>query len=384
MTLLPDTREGQLSQLLGSTVEQLDIAPEAFAAAESCYLDLGDHLSDDVSAQVYVQGSFLLGTVVRPHHRQGEYDLDLVCRLDIDKTSITQAELKERVGDALESYADDHDGLRCESPAELTEGRRSWCLHYGAFHMDVLPAIPNPESASPTAIQLTDRNLRLWQHSDPLAYVEWFRAQCAKEFAEERAVLAKAYGSVDDVPKHRVRTPLHRVVQVLKRHRDIHFEHDPDDRPPSSLITTLAGLAYEGERDLATATIAAVQRMPALVERRNGRFWIENPVCPDENFADKWNEYELRRRKFERWLETVERDLEDALYETKGAIAVHQRVAKALGDHPVQAALKSLGAQTSRARENGAVRFGTGGLLTTTAAAPAVPKHRFFGGDSPR
>jgi len=383
MTILADNWEAQISQLIGTTIEKLDITDEAFAAAESCYLDLGDHLST-ASAEVYVQGSFMLGTVVRPHHRAGEYDLDLVSRLEVPKTATTQQALKDKVGALLDDYLEEHDGAVCESPAEVTEGRRSWCLHYDNFHMDILPAIPDADSPSETAIQLTDRNLRNWQQSDPLAYVEWFRTQCAKQFAEERALLAKSYGSVDAVPKHRVRTPLHRVVQILKRHRDIYFENDLDDRPPSSLITTLAGRAYKGETDLVAATIGAVQRMPEHVENRSGQYWVENPACEGENFADKWNEYQNRRLKFENWRAAVERDLTGLLLETKGAVALHQRVAKAFGNAPVEEALKTLGTQTNLARENGNVHFATGGLLTTTVTATAVPTHRFFGGDTAR
>jgi hypothetical protein len=383
MTILAQTQEEQISQLIGTTIEQLDITDAAFDAAERCYHDLGAHLSD-ANAEVYVQGSFLLGTVVRPHHRDGEYDLDLVSKLDVAKASITQQELKDRIGVLLTNYHDLHDGGACESPTEVTEGRRSWCLHYNAFHMDVLPAIPDTSSTSGSAIELTDRNLRLWQKSDPLAYVEWFREQCAKQFEEQRVVLSKSYGSVDAVPKHRVRTPLHRVVQILKRHRDIYFADDLDDRPPSSLITTLAGRSFQGEKDLLAATMGAVQRMPDHVDKRNGEYWVENPACTGENFADKWNDYEVRRLKFEAWRAAVEQDLTGFQLETKGAVALHQRIAKAFGNGPVEEAVKVLGARTNLARENGNVHFATGGLLTTTVTATAVPSHRFFGGETAR
>ncbi len=383
MTILASTQNEQISQLIGTTIEQLDITDAAFGAAERCYHDLGAHLSD-ANAEVYVQGSFLLGTVVRPHHRDGEYDLDLVSKLDVAKTSITQQELKDRIGALLNDYHDEHDGEACESPNEISEGRRSWCLHYSDFHMDVLPAIPDVASASDTSIELTDRNLRLWQRSDPLAYVDWFRGQCAKQFEEQRVLLSKSYGSVDAVPKHRVRTPLHRVVQILKRHRDIYFADDLDDRPPSSLITTLAGRSYKGEQDLLAATMGAVQRMPDHVEKRNGDYWVENPACAGENFADKWNDYEVRRLKFEGWRAAVEHDLTGFLEETNGAVALHQRIAKAFGNAPVEEAVKVLGARTNLARENGNVHFATGGLLTTAVTATAVPNHRFFGGETAR
>ncbi|MGW6659636.1 hypothetical protein [Rhodococcus sp. NPDC055024] len=190
-------------------------------------------------------------------------------------------------------------------------------------------------------------------------------------------MLASSYGAVDAVPKHRVRTPLHRVVQILNRHRGIYFADDFDDRPPSSLITTLAGQAYEGEIDLVEATMNAVQRMPEHIEKRDGRYWVENPACRGENFADKWNEYENRRLKFEGWRAAVERDLTDFLLETKGRVALHHRVAKVFGNGPVEEALKTLGARTSVVRENGNVHFTTGGLLTTATPATAVPTHRF-------
>jgi hypothetical protein len=328
--------------------------------------------------------SFLLGTVVRPQHRDGEYDLDLVSKLDVAKTAISQQELKDRIGGLLADYHDEHDGESCESPNEVSEGRRSWCLHYNEFHMDVLPCIPDAAAASDTAIELTDSNLRLWQKSDPLAYVNWFRGQCAKQFEEQRVMLSKSYGSVDAVPKHRVRTPLHRVVQILKRHRDIYFADDLGDRPPSSLITTLAGRSYNGEQDLLTATMGAVQRMPDHVEKRNSEYWVENPACAGENFADKWNDYEVRRLKFEAWRAAVEQDLTGFLEETNGAVALHQRIAKALGNAPVEEAVKVLGARTNLARENGNVHFATGGLLTTAVTATAIPNHRFFGGETAR
>ena len=48
--------------------------------------------------------------------------------------------------------------------------------------------------------------------------------------------------------------------------------------------------------------------MPAFIEERNGAWWVQNPVDPDENFADKWNQYPERRKAFTRWLVKVEED----------------------------------------------------------------------------
>jgi hypothetical protein len=379
-SFLPTTADEQISQLLGCTVEQLDITVDDFLAAEQRYQDVAKHLADE-GADIYVQGSFMLGTVISPYGRFGEYDLDLVCHSPIAKTSITQKDLKDRVGGHLADYLEDAEPIDDELP-ELDESRRCWTLAYRRFHMDVLPAIPDTDSASGTAILLTDKQLRLWQHSNPKAYVAWFRRQCAQQFDLERKALAKAAaGTVDDVPTWRVRTPLHRVVQILKRHRDVHFGSS-DARTPSSLITTLAARSYYGETDLLNAAMSVVQRMPGLVEVRNGNYWVENPVCEGENFADKWNEYPERRVAFRAWLAQVEKDLEAAAAETSGARAVHQRLEKAFGVEPVRKAVGVLGQRTRTARESGRLRMTTTGALTSGAGA-AVPNHRFFGGPAP-
>ncbi|MDP9164765.1 MAG: nucleotidyltransferase [Actinomycetota bacterium] len=377
MTLMPDTPNTALEQLLGSTIDQLDISAADYQAAHDRYTDVGEHLRDE-GGHIYVQGSILLGTVVAPHHRRGEYDLDLVCRFDIARESTTQAELKERVGSLLQDYIDEGNAVDGELP-ELSQGRRSWKLGYQRFHMDVLPAIPNDRSPSPTGICLTDQQLRHWQESDPMAYATWFRGRCQAQFDLERKELAKAAGSLAPVPDWQVRTPLHRTVQILKRHRDLHFDTDLDDRPPSSLITTLAGLAYAGQSGLVVATLEAVQRMGQNIENRDGTYWVENPVCPGENFADKWNDYPLRRVKFLHWLAAVEEDLEGLLHERNGAPAVHQRLGRAFGTDVVTKALQQIGTETRNLGDGGRLRVTSAGVLSTSVGVASQPK-KFFGG----
>jgi hypothetical protein len=378
---LPTTRGQELSELIGCTIEQLDISVDDFQAAEQRYLDLAKHLADK-GADVYVQGSFLLGTVIAPYGRWGEYDLDLVCLWNIAKRSITQQQLKDRTGEHLDEYMEETEGVDGEVPKDCTDSRRAWTLHYDRFHLDVLPAIPDAAAWSDTAIELTDKRLRNWQKSDPLAYIEWFRRRCAPQFlAERKALAAAAGGTVDDVPAWRVRTPLHRVVQVLKRHRDLHFRDDVDDKPPSMLITTLAALAYNGQQDLLTALREVVRDMPEFIESRNGVYWVPSPVC-GENYADKWADYPQRRRKFERWLKQVATDLDGLLAETGGRVAVHERMRKMFGSTPVDKAAGVLTGRTRDLREAGKLKVTTAGLLTTGAGVPAR-NHAFFGGRAP-
>ncbi len=177
----------------------------------------------------------------------------------------------------------------------IEERRRCWTLDYSdeGFHLDVLPTIADVEHP-PTGILLTDREHRWWQHSNPIGYVEWFKHRCEmKSYLAEAAM--KRHVNVADVPEWEIRTAPQRTVQVLKWHCMLRFAKDPDNRPPSILITTLAARTYNSERDLFTATSNVLSRMLAFVENRKGTWWVPNPAHEEENFTDKWNEYPERR-----------------------------------------------------------------------------------------
>jgi hypothetical protein len=98
-----DTVEEMLSMLLRGAVETLDISPELQQLAVERYEEVGSWLADEGGDRwrVYPQGSFRLGTVVRPATRGGEFDIDLVCWYGITKQSTTQEALKQTVGDML-------------------------------------------------------------------------------------------------------------------------------------------------------------------------------------------------------------------------------------------------------------------------------------------
>lgn len=83
--------------------------------------------------EIYPQGSFRLGTVVRPISDENEYDIDLVCRLNTGKEQITQKVLKRVIGERLKK--------RDDLAKILKPSRRCWKLDYPdekqmpCFHM---------------------------------------------------------------------------------------------------------------------------------------------------------------------------------------------------------------------------------------------------------
>ena len=320
-------RRNEFRQFLQGLAESLDISETQYEAAVKHYEAVGDWLNKEDSPisvhspQIFPQGSFRLGTMIKPINDGDEYDIDLVCEMKtLSKDRVTQKQLKEMVGDRLKA----NERYR----KMLEEGNRCWTLQYAdsaRFHMDILPAIPDNEingiakmigaNLAASAILITDKDLRQWQSSNPIGYAEWFKDRMRVQFDANRMLLAESLrASVEDVPEYKVKTPLQRSIQILKRHRDIMFENDQDDRPISIIISTLAARTYNNEADLLDALQIIVSKMPSLIERDGkGNAFVANPVNPLENFADKWEKYPQRETKFRHWLKQVRADLDAAL-----------------------------------------------------------------------
>lgn len=377
-----DSAEELLSALLLGAVEELDIPPYLYTTAEQRFCDVGAWLSEHVgtgpSWDIYPQGSFRLGTVVRPVVRRDEYDIDLVCLRHVAKESITQERLKSDVGGVLALYVAKRRGVS-GGPTGLSAGKRCWTLSYPGFHMDVLPSIPDPDSRG-SGILITDRDLRSWQYSDPIGYAAWFHGRMAVEFAEKRAEMAavRKAAQVEDVPEWEVKTTLQREVQVFKRHRDLYFANDLDSRPPSILITTLAAHAYRGAGNLFTSVQEAARLMPTFIEETSTGWRVENPVQPQENFADRWGAVPSRAKKFFAWLNDLSADLDD-IARTRGLGEVTKRMAASFGEEPVTKAAKRIGGTALDDRQAGRLGMAAGTGMLGRAATNPVPKHDFFG-----
>ena len=331
----PTNHAGVLEEIASA----LDISEAQYKEAESRYQSVGDWLNRDGSTlkhfdpEISPQGSFVLGTVIRPLGDRDEFDVDLVCLLSASKTTLTQKGLKHAVGREVKDYV-----LARRMASMPAEGRRCWTLHYAGdtrFHLDVVPAVPDSiryrdlllesrhlslardegltgeaiaitDNKSPTYDQITDD----WPQSNPKGYAAWFRRKMADQILAGKRILTEGtiLASVEDIPDYRVKTPLQRGVQLLKRHRDFAFVQDHTYKPKSILITTLAALSYQQEESVAEALRRMLDRMATHIEERDGAIWIPNPVDPSENFARDWNEDRKHAREFHRWLNQARAD----------------------------------------------------------------------------
>jgi len=334
--------------IIENMIKLLELPDSAYDKARKRYEDLGEWFDREESAvsgnnpHIFPQGSFRLGTAIRPLDESEEYDLDLACKLrgGISKDSHTQESLKKIVGIELEAYRKGR-GIK----KELESKHRCWRLEYQddlRFHMDIVPCIPTDdagrktvleslrktglddfvaESASQTTVLITDdrhedfKNIcSNWNISNPEGYAKWFEYRMNPQ--QTRILLEKA--QVDDVPLFKKKTPLQRVIQLLKRHRDNWCKDNPDSKPISIIITTLAARAYSGEIDIVVALGNVLEKMGGLVNSAKPR--VPNPVDPGEDFADRWYTSDclhLRlEENFNAWLLQAKKDFQHLTFTT--------------------------------------------------------------------
>ena len=375
---MPNSNLRVISRLLNATVTELDISPEQYELAVYRYTDIGQWLVAQGigDPDVYPQGSFRLGTVLRPTVG-GDFDIDLVFLRLLAKESITQNELRGQAGQLLRAYIAAR-GASNGNPA-LTERGRCWELTYpgDSFHMDVLPVIPDPDGDD-TAVLLSDRDMFQWQHSNPIGYADWFWVSMGEAAVVGRAQLAaQLKRDVEDVPRWLVRTTLQRVVQLLKLHRDIFFRDNPHDKPASILITTLATRAYSGGSDLFEAFRKVARDLQSYVERRDDTWWVPNPAHGEENFADKWNTNPIRKKRFNEWVQTLIADT-DRWAGSNGIDEAVGTLGDALGPAPVQAGAKRVGASLSALTAAGNLGVTSQGSMAPDSGTRIRP-HSFHG-----
>lgn len=348
----------QAEAYLEALAKKLEISPNRYQEAETSYKSLGEWLHRDESLvkdydpDVYVQGSFRLGTVVRPASGNEEYDIDCTCVLRaLTKTSLSQAQLKDLLGYEIKLYRKSKGMTK-----DVQEGRRCLTLEYAdnaQFHMDVVPAIPNGEDQrklleaagfdvkfASTAIAITDNEVlpqylditHDWPRSNPVGYSEWFKYRMGKTLNTQREKVLtemRSQGitaSVEDIPVHRVRTPLQSAIMILKRHRNTTYENDENNiKPISIILSTLSAHAYNGEETIGLALVSILTDMEKAIEHDGNKYIIRNPTDASENFADKWEEYPERAEAFFDWLKKAQLD-----FSSVANLAEHRQMSNVL------------------------------------------------------
>ncbi len=342
---LSNEQKEEFKDILETLGESLDITQTQYDNLTESYKAVGEFLQNDPVFDPYKpivspQGSLRLGTIIQPISPNDDLDVDLVYRLTEKNPLWTQKDIKDLVGARLKG------SNRYAPMIDKKEGRRCWTLLYRdnsdnpkeKYHMDILPAVADSKyeermmrlfaesfsvhASDQISIRITDKeagdyaiSMRIedWLKSNPDGYALWFANRC---MADETLKL-KAEAIVPIGKYNKDKTVLQRIVQILKRHRDMMFYNDQEDKPISIIITTLAARAYKGEQNLLEGLVNVVDNLEmSITKNERGEEVISNPVNPEENFADKWPKYPKRRENFFRWLAAVKKDLHEILVGT--------------------------------------------------------------------
>lgn len=325
----------ELDNYFEQLYKELDIPESYYEKANTSYTSFNSWLEREDSSvrefepEIFLQGSFKLGTVIKPVGENDSYDIDMVCKFNnLSKQIISQKDLKSLLGEEVTSYAKSKNMIH-----KPKNGKRCWTLNYhdeAKFHMDILPCVDDSirfidkleifkyaetTSYKEKAVAITDKRSEVyniisddWENSNPQGYFMWFQEQ--SNFLEKRAELAEKFKmKAETLKEYKVKTPLQKSIQILKRHRDIIFEDKQDKKPSSIIISTLAAKAYRGGNNIRDVLKYIVDNMHNYIEETEGEYKVLNPVNPLENFADKWNDDRSLKHHFDNWLREVKTNL---------------------------------------------------------------------------
>lgn len=371
-----------IDKMLRKIAKEIEISKTEHEKAVKSYNAVGTFLDNNIpqyDIKVVPQGSFRLGTVIKPITDEDEYDIDLVAI--IDHKFLSAKELKNIVGDALKSsdrYSE-----------KLVEGKRCWTIEYSEsskYHMDILPTMMSDTYSTNKELTMThkedEKSDYEFRQTNPEAYYDWF----IERMEEERKRLKEEYAirnklEIVDVPEYEIKTTLQVAIQILKRYRDIKFKETPDIKPISIILTTLMAKVYTGKESVYELIGKFSKEYMMHIEKdESGNIIIRNPVNENENFADKWPKYPERREAFFKFMTELEQDLVTNKILLEGNIREQADFYKKLfGENMVNRAYENIANETRSEREKANIYLKENGNITSQKTNINVRNHNFYG-----
>lgn len=404
---LTQEQKEEFSSIFDDMGKSLDISQSQYESITKSYQAVGKWLSEGtlikaLKPEIRPQGSFMLGTAIKPINENDDIDIDLVCELQNKPLSWTQYDLKQAIGNRIKENTQYSQMLEKQNG-----GRRCWTLLYRQnaeakeqYHLDILPSIVssnyhyilenafsnNMTDYEAMAIRITDNesddyqtstNINTWLKSNPLGYAQWFHQKA-------RLIHTKFFSiqeSIKPVPQYQEsKYALQRIVQILKRHRDIMFNGD-EHKPISIIITTLAAKAYNGEANIIEGLDNVVHSMKNFIEIRDGVYWVTNPVNSEENFADKWKESPEKQKNFFMWLNKVQTDI-DSIIGSNNLYSIQNSLEASFGKELITETFSTRAKRMKDLRDSGNLKMSSAGIIGSNIIGQTVKPHTFFGNNA--
>ena len=379
----------QLNELYERIVKTIDISNEMFDVAEQEYSELGkwiDRVTPQYKISIYSQGSFALGTVIKPIDDSEDYDLDLVCEFERQYRLSAESLKCDVVKPLLERYK--------KIKGKIENKRRCWHVEYEDipnFHMDIVPAV-NRE----IYIDITNHNEETDAYdyigSNPLGYIEWFNSKKAERsnillenYCLKHSDSIKCSADIAKIKEYHLKTPLQKAIQILKRHRDIMFAEDTSHRKPISIIiTTIAAELYQNEDNIVDTLTNILENAESYIKKNmiGSEYHIDNPTYTGterENFADKWNEHPERAVAFFQWLTKAKEDLVDKRVYDMVRTKLAENFKQALGTTTTEKVFTDIAKEERAAIENQSKKIETSTGAISSAGSVSIPRSHHYG-----
>ncbi len=387
----------RLGMLFDAFAEQLNISDTLYERAVRSYTALADYIKENNktwTVEIFPQGSFELGTVVKPVNDEDEYDVDLVILVKLPKFDDPK-----KLRDTIKSFLESHGRYE----GKIEEKKQALRVVYSdsaQFHMDVVCATSS-EKIDVNIINIAKQNETLdgyfFGESNPKGYMDWFKKTMNYERLLQEAKTLYRYSSteIEKLTLFKMRTPLQKAIQVLKRHRDIYFKNNLDNRPSSIIITTLCALAYDNTNTFRSENDNVYLTIKKMLETfyiylggdSNGEYNLSNPSFKSENFLYKWNFDKTLKENFDKWIVKAKEDIitNPEMFIDEKPDKLRFNLLESLGAKSMQSALDAFGLKIKSLNEKGEIGIDKRTLSATISAASSStifkPKSNTFYGD---
>lgn len=319
----------------------LDLSPTMEKNARDKYDALSKYLDEHgLNSDFYPQGSFLIGTTIRPYRdgKEHDYDLDVLAVLKRKKEDTDAKSVKNDVGNCIKES-------RIYSDKLEKEDRNCWTLKYAevadgvGFSLDIVPSVDEDISIKndiiysgvsysnaerTVAITNKESSFYDWLTSNPLGFGDWFLEISNKHLTTEMKSeqyknfsydMRMVFESAEKIPTYYYRSNLQRAVQFIKRHRDIYYDRSKlsGDKPSSILISALVA---DSIKNASFLSISAIIRAFILGFRNKSISLMQddrilNPVDLRENLIERYTTSRLRN--MDKWVLALKKlmDIED-------------------------------------------------------------------------
>ncbi|MDE2343123.1 MAG: nucleotidyltransferase [Betaproteobacteria bacterium] len=417
MSAIPSSIQGNdfIDVLLAEIAVRIQLPLSRHSVAEQRYhtiaswLERPDSLLVSRVERMYAQGSMAIGATIASCRKSDEFDIDVLAELRLPVSTPPR-----RVLDLLYESIRGAQGGRYYSMVERCT--RCVQIQYGDdMHVDVTPTIllaEQPERtgfifhANPAQSSAQDKKIL----ANPYGFAEWFKARTPldTEFSPYFAELSKSFDldtkSLLKAESEPVPTPVEAyeksraliALQLLKRWRNIRYDHRDGRKPPSVLLAKLVASYANQTNSLFGELLHQAKQILYFFEsaQREGKtVYVENPVCRGDVFSDRWPSSLQDQNTFILDLKHLVGQL-SRLSARYDVLTAREVLSDLFGERPTVAAVDIANSKFGRTIETGGASHNrrtigfdirASGLLGPAAAsstyAANTPGHRFFGGD---